>query len=215
VPILDVDVISTDTSPAGDVHMKYNHFVTRQRLINANGHADNMVMWSGVFGPRVGVLTQAFLQMAAWLDNITADTSDDPLPVKVVRNKPVDLTDGCWTGTTAPFTFIAEPQFPRRPRHVGLQRPLRGISVPARPGRHAVSDDIVACHLRKSRLQGHVHRRGAGAAPPDLPQGVCDFTRPGIAQRVPLSTWITYIGVGRFKADHEDDGGHEDHDEDD
>jgi hypothetical protein len=54
VPILDVDVIYTDLLAAGDVHMKYNHFVTRQRLINANGHADNMVIWSGVFGPRAG-----------------------------------------------------------------------------------------------------------------------------------------------------------------
>jgi uncharacterized tannase-like protein DUF6351 len=218
VPILDVDVIYTDTSPAGDVHMKYNHFVTRQRLINANGHADNMVMWSGVFGPRVGVLTQAFLQMAAWLDNITADTSDDPLPVKVVRNKPVDLTDGCWTGTTAPFTFIAEPQFLGGPGTSACNDLYPGYQFPRALAGMPLSNDIVACHLRKighadykvmftDEELAQLHRI--------FPQGVCDFTRPGIAQRVPLSTWITYIGVGRFKADHEDDGDHEDHDEDD
>ena len=111
VPILDFDVIYTDLSPAGDVHMKYYHFSTRERLIKANGHADNMVMWNGVFGARAAFAsTQAFLQMDAWLANIAADDSDAPRALKVVRNKPADLVDGCWTGGAAP-TFTAERQF--------------------------------------------------------------------------------------------------------
>ena len=62
VPILDFDVIYTDLLPAGDVHMKYHHFSTRERLVNANGHADNIVMWSGVLGARSAFgSTQAFL----------------------------------------------------------------------------------------------------------------------------------------------------------
>jgi hypothetical protein len=90
VPILDFDVIYTDLLPAGDVHMKYYHFSARERLVKANGHARNMVMWSGVFGPRASVATQAFLSMTAWLDNIAADTSNARDAAKVVRNKPAD-----------------------------------------------------------------------------------------------------------------------------
>ena len=86
MPILDFDVIYTDLSPAGDVHMKYYHFSTRERLIKANGHAGGtMVMWNGVFGARAAFAsTQAFLQMDAWLANIAADESDVPRALKVV-----------------------------------------------------------------------------------------------------------------------------------
>ncbi len=204
VPILDVDVIYTDLLAAGDVHMKYNHFVTQQRIINANGNADNMVLWSGVFGPRGGQLTQAFIQMAAWLDNITADTSDTPAAVKVVRNKPAGLTDGCWVGSAAPFTFIAERQFLGGPGTSACNSEYPGFLFPRFMAGMPLSNDIVRCRLRELDLSDYaasftsdeVARLGT-----IFPDGVCDYSRAGVDHADLLSTWITYTGVGEYKKD--------------
>src|SRR5919106_2334365 len=92
VPILDFDVIYTDLSAAGDVHMKYYHFSPRERIRKANGLSDNMVMWNGVFGPRASMNVRAFLAMDMWLESIAGDRSKAPPALKVVRNKPATLT---------------------------------------------------------------------------------------------------------------------------
>ena len=152
VPILDVDVIYTDTLAAGDVHLKYNHFAVRQRLINANGDADNMVIWSGVFGPRAGLITQAFVRMAAWLDAITADTSNRPLAEKVVANKPANVVDGCWTGTTAAPNFIAEEQFLGGPGTSPCNTLYPGFGFPRLSAGAPLTNDVVKCRLKRVDL---------------------------------------------------------------
>jgi len=205
VPILDVDVIYNDKLAAGDVHMKYYHFSMRERLIKANGHADNMVMWSGVFGPRAGMLTQAFVQMAAWLDDLTADTSDAPLDVKVVRTKPATLTEGCWTGTTAPFGFIAERQFLGGPGTSACNELYPGYLFPRFMAGIPLTNDVVKCQLRPVALsdyadtftsaeQARLHRI--------FPDGVCDYGRPGFEQQGVLDTWLIYVDVGKYKKDN-------------
>src|SRR5260370_30225654 len=89
VPSLDFDLIYSDLVATGDVHMRFRHSTTRERLRKANGHADNHVMWSGGTGVRAGfVSTQAFLQMDAWLSGIIADSSAVP----VLRQNPVQQT---------------------------------------------------------------------------------------------------------------------------
>ena len=205
VPILDVDVIYNDKLAAGDVHMKYYHFSMRERLIKANGHADNMVMWSGVFGPRAGMLTQAFLQMAAWLDNLAADTSDAPLDVKVVRTKPATLTEGCWTGTTAPFGFIAERQFLGGPKTSACNDLYPGYLFPRFMAGIPLTNDVVKCHLRPVALSDYAdtftsaeQARLHGI----FPDGVCDYGRPGFEQQGVLDTWLIYVDVGKYKKDN-------------
>jgi len=205
VPILDVDVIYTDQLAAGDVHMKYNHFVTRQRLINANGNADNMVIWSGVFGPRAGQLTQAFIQMAAWLDNLSADTSDRPLPEKVVSSKPAGLTDGCWTGTSAPFGFIAEHQFLGGPGTSACNNLYPGFLFPRYLAGIPLSNDVVKCHLRPIDLTDYAVTLTSDEQArlrQIFPDGVCDYTRPGFEQQGLLDTWLIYVDVGKYKKDN-------------
>jgi hypothetical protein len=211
VPILDFDLIYTDLALGGDVHMKFHHFTTRERLIKANGHAENHVMWSGVLGVRAGFAsTQAFLQMAAWLDTITADTSDDPLSVKVLRDKPAGLTDGCWTGTAAPFTFLAEHQFFGGPGTSACNDLYPAYAFPRYMAGMALAADVIKCQLRPidpadygvtftSEEVARLHRI--------FPGGVCDYSRPGMDQHDLAGTWLTYTGVGKYK---EDDGDEDD-----
>jgi hypothetical protein len=210
VPILDLDVIYTDLAVNGDVHLKYYHFSTRERLIRASGHADNMVMWSGVTGPRQGfAAAQAFLQMDAWLAAIAADSAADPRAVKVVRNRPAGLVDGCWTGSTAPFTFIAEAQFLGGPGTSACNDLYPGFGFPRFSAGMPLSNDIVKCKLRSVDRDDYAVTFTSAEVErlhQIFPDGVCDYTRPGIDQRDLLSTWITYTDVGKYRKDKGSDG---------
>jgi hypothetical protein len=135
--ILDMDGLNNESTGAGDLHLKFFHFMLRARLIAANGNADNHVMWNGeatqaaftqnphahpatpVQAPRIGhsgrtvVVPQlALTAMDQWLTAVTADTSTDTRSTKLVKNKPATFVDGCYGATTpgAADDFIAERQ---------------------------------------------------------------------------------------------------------
>jgi hypothetical protein len=208
VPILDFDVIYTDLLAAGDVHMKYYHFSTRERIRRANGHSDNMVMWNGVFGPRAGTNVEAFLRMDEWLNNIAADTSDRPRAEKVVRNKPATLMDGCWKGGGAePIEFIPEPQSLGGIGTSACNTLYPAYTFPRFVAGLSLANDVVACHLRPIALEDYA----VEFTPEELerlqtifPSGVCDWSRPGVEQHHGLlGTWLNYTDVGIYEKDPE------------
>ncbi|MCG8412966.1 MAG: tannase/feruloyl esterase family alpha/beta hydrolase, partial [Pseudomonadales bacterium] len=88
-----------DLRENGDIHMLVHQFSTRQRLIEANGHADNQVMQ---IGGRWGYteeepdLGQLFREMDNWILAIQGDRSESSQADKVVNNRPLSLTDACW-----------------------------------------------------------------------------------------------------------------------
>jgi hypothetical protein len=182
--------------------MKFQHFTTRARLVKANGHADNHVMWSGGDGARSAfVSTQAFVQIDAWLAKIAGDTSADPPGTKVVRNKPAGLTDGCWTGGATP-TFRAEPQFLGGPGTSSCNDVYPGFSSPRLVAGGPLTNDIIKCRLRQIELDDyHVSftKDEIARLRRIFPQGVCDWSRPGVGQRDLLDTWITFTDVGEYR----------------
>jgi hypothetical protein len=210
--ILDFDLIYSDLAPGGDIHMKFQHFSMRARLRKANGHADNHVMWSGADGARSAfVSSEALTQIDAWLGKIVADTSSDPLDVKVVRNKPASLVDGCWTGGTggAPVVFHAEPHFLGGPGTSFCNSSYPGFSSPRMVAGGPLTNDIIKCQLKRidpadyavtftSEEIARLHQI--------FPRGVCDWSRPGVEQRALADTWITFTDVGKYRRD-EGDGG--------
>ncbi|QHI98015.1 hypothetical protein GT347_08405 [Xylophilus rhododendri] len=135
--VLDLDGLNNEFTGAGDMHLKFFHYILRARIAAATGKYDNHVMWNGmanvaaftqdpnanhltpVQAPRpaktgrtVIVMQKAFLGMDQWLTALAADRSADTLARKVVKNKPAAMVDGCYGATTpgAADDFIAEPQ---------------------------------------------------------------------------------------------------------
>jgi len=217
VPILDFDLIYSDLLPTGDVHMKFHHFTTRERLRKANGHADNHVMWSGGTSVRAGfVSTQAFLQMDKWLTAITEDISDTSLAKKVVKHKPIDLVDGCWTGGAT--TFTPEPQFFGGPGTSFCNNNYPGFPFPRYIAGAPLTIDTVKCRLQRIDLADYK----VSLAPAEITRlrqifrdGVCDWSRPGIEQQEPVSTWITYTGIGKYRGDSTGDEAERDNNDED
>lgn len=106
MPMIDYRAY-TDDAPGGDIHMRFHSFATRERLQKANGTYANQVMLVednryGGFSLSSPVLMEALTRMDQWLTAIAADHRPGHPGAKVVRNKPQELTDACWTRDATP-----------------------------------------------------------------------------------------------------------------
>jgi len=93
----EVPIIDLRGPDPGIAHDAYHSWQMRARLEQAQGHADNHVIWFGAF-PLAGdtiYTTQALLVMDRWLSNIEADDSTTPVADKVVTHKPTQARDRC------------------------------------------------------------------------------------------------------------------------
>ena len=196
LPILD---LRTYTDPF-DFHDRIRIFSTRARMIQTNGHADNRVSWTFAgpgAGPPAQFAAEALRQMDRWLANIAADRADDDPTQKVVRNKPADLVDGCWTPAGQ---RVDEPA-------VHGQAGVCNGHYPPHADPRIVAGAPVALDILKCRLK-RVNRRDYSAPLTDdqfrrltaiFRDGACDFSRPGKGQRLLKETWHS------FPVDHDDD----------
>ncbi len=177
IPVMDITGIYNDDS---GYHYQWFHFATRDRMAQANGNADNHVMWRGNPVPQA----QSWSTFIQWVEAVSADSSDRPAREKVIRNKPALAVDGCWS---SPTNFIAERQtfssdthssrcnalFPSYafPRHVA-GGPLAANNLKCRLKPIDPSDYRVS--FTTSELD-RLHRI--------FPSGVCDWSRRGVGFR--------------------------------
>jgi hypothetical protein len=127
----------------------------------------------------------AFDLLDRWLAAIEADTSNDPLEVKVVNNKPADAVDGCFINDVMVTDMqVCAAAFP----HFASPRLVAGMPL---------THDIARCQLRPLDRDDY-----AGALPPltdpqwarlqaAFPDGVCDYSQPGFGQE-PSIPWLTF-----------------------
>jgi len=177
MPILDVsNIYGEDTT---NYHMQWEHFAARERVLQANGNADNYVMWRGSLA---ALSPESIAAFEKWMNAIAADKSADPQKTKVVKNKPSDLVDGC-TDKSTPYKFIAEKQvlgttgtqcntlwpsgrFPRM--EAGVSLASNNLKCQLKPVDAA--DYKVAINATElTRLKSI------------FPSGVCDYTKPGVS----------------------------------
>ncbi len=195
VPIIDYRAY-TDDNPIGDIHLRFMSFQMRDRLRKANGTSANQVMLVedfryGYYSTRSPVLSDAITQLDRWLASLAADTSDDPRIDKIVRARPPELQEACWTRDATPRKIVE------------VQRMDGGQCAaiyPVPPGPRGVAGapvagDVVKCQLKPiDRADYAVPFTPAQWA--DLaaafPEGVCDWTRPGVEQQGLVGTWVSF-----------------------
>src|SRR5260370_29837445 len=122
--------------------------------------------------------------MDKWLSAIMADGFNMPLAKKVVKNKPADLVDGCWTGGATP-TFTAQPQFFGGPGTSFSNTNYPGFPFPRYIAGAPLTIDIVKCRLRRIDLADYK----VSLTSPETTRlrrtvrgGRSDWARRGIAQ---------------------------------
>ncbi len=195
IPIIDYRGYSDDAE-RGDVHVRYHSFSMRDRLLRANGRADNHVMLvednrHGLYSTASPVAQEALRQMDVWLSALVGDGAADPTIDDVVRAKPADLVDACWSRDEQQ-TRVAETQ------ERGTGRCSELFPAPPAPREVAgspIGSDILKCRLTPVDVAGYdVPFTAAEAAKLEqvFPAGVCDWSQPGVEQTEPLGTWLRF-----------------------
>jgi len=168
----------------GDIHTKIHSFSMRERLRRANGHIDNHVMWT------VGASSaEAFDQMDLWLTAVKADTSGRTLAQKVAANRPADLKDACWNNG---LKYVEEQTaFGDGDCHIFYP----AGTTPRMAAGGPLTDDIAKCQLKPLNPSDYrvifntTQWNRLNAAFPD---GVCDWTQPGVGQQPLSGTWLSF-----------------------
>ena len=195
MPIIDYRAYADDAE-RGDVHLRYHSFSMRDRLERANGRADNHVMLVednryGLYSTGSPVVRDALRQMDVWLTALAADASDDPVIEKVVRSRPADLVDACWSRGDEP-TKIAEPQV----RGSGRCEELFPSSpAPREVAGGSVGSDILKCQLRPLDAADYTVTFTAEERTRlerIFSAGVCDWSEAGVEQTPPRGTWLRF-----------------------
>lgn len=174
-----VPIVHTRTfNPLDAFHPMISTAILRERLLKANGHADNLVDWAVVDGDRYPMNRAAFLMVDKWLAAIEADRSDAPLEVKVRQHKPAEAQDTCCSAGQSGAQCPEEFQYPKM---------VAGGPVAA---------DIMKCQLKPIDWTDY----GAVQFTQDqrqrlqqaFPEGVCEWSKPGIEQQPPVGRWLTF-----------------------
>ena len=194
-PIIDYRAFSDDREN-GDVHVRYHSFAMRARLVSANGHADNHVMLVeddryGLYSSESPVLREALHQMDRWLEALADDTSADPRIDRVRRARPPELVDACWSRDDDPAK-VAEPQVRGEGRCDQL---YPAAPAPREVAGAPLAGDIVKCQLTPVDPSGYA----VSFTPEEIdrlrgvfPDGVCDWSRPGVARSPLRGTWLSF-----------------------
>lgn len=179
IPMIDM---RTQNGLGGDIHMNWRSKSLRDRLDRDYGSHDTHVIWSG---SQTGLGAESFATMDAWLANIESDLSANPVEVKVVNNKPVGVVDFC---RLADGTRIGldDPACPVK--YFGSPRIAAGGTL---------AENIFKCQLKPLNFSdpdytGVTFDAGQQARLQAVfPNGVCDWSKPGVAQ-VPVNPWTTF-----------------------
>ena len=195
--------------PAGDIHTIYNDIKIREQLKKANGRADNQVIWllpHPGLAPLLGLgnaqqlvlanlLRDTFLLrltlMTQWLDAI-GDDSAALSADKVARLKPADAVDSCW-GVVDAQRIKEVATF----SDIGACNALYAKTpTPRMAAGGPITDDVGKCQLKPIADAQYAPAAFSNAEKLRLaalfPDGVCDFSKPGVGQSKVKGTWLRY-----------------------
>src|SRR3954449_1943058 len=178
----------------GAFHDAYRAFAVRARLDREHGNHANQLIWEGpvlIQGDSKCELN-SFAAMDRWLTAVEKDTSSGSLAQKVIRDKPSDLSDRCYDGAGQKLTdgLCPDPVVPV----YGTPRMVAG---------DAITTDANKCQLKPLARSDYTLNVGPTSVPIPFtdaewaqlqslfPSGVCDFSKPGVAQQGTIP-WQTY-----------------------
>jgi hypothetical protein len=203
---LDQVAILETRSPANDFHQPYHTNVIRARLLEANGHTDNHVLWRTMRSGGDPSFAAAFDVMVEWLTAIKADRRKVSTTRKIVDNKPAAARDRCTLGDGVDQDPSACPTPPAMPRILAGQNDTM----------HAGKCELKSL-LRSEYLPVTFTDAEWQTLQQTFPSGVCDNSRPLVALQ-PTVPWLTYkdaVGGRRLpKAPRSHDVREKHHDDD-
>src|SRR6185369_7341022 len=125
--------------------------------------------------------------MDSWLTAIDADQHFGSARTKVLRDKPADLVDGCFTSTGA---RVNEPATYQGAGQCNTLYPSFADTRIA--ASEALRDNVLKCQLKPLDFSSYAVTFTAeeqARLSAVFPNGVCDYTRRGVGQVAPAGVW--------------------------
>jgi hypothetical protein len=175
------------------IHYIWRSFSLRARLDAAGGHG-NHVLWRFPVTltppPQSKLLLESFNAMDKWLTALHTDTSDKPFAQRVLDDKPQEAFDFCYLSIDTGFQFKMS-----NTALCDLDPGLATHSSPRQVAGGPVTEDILKCQLKPidhADFPGldDAHFQSLSAVFPD---GVCDWSKPGVGQQ-PAASPLDFSG---------------------
>lgn len=176
----NVAMIDLRNNDDTEEHYNFRTYVTRARLVKANGSAANQAIWRTRSGASVNAALP-FNTMNQWLDRVAADRSARPLAAKIIANRPTLAVDTCFDGLTPTTAAVCDDVYRTfTDTRVAAGEPATSdyMKCAAKPLAHP-DYPATLTDAQWSRLQAA------------LPTGVCDYSRPAVGQVTP-APWQTF-----------------------
>ena len=184
IPIIDMRPYTE--GPGGNVHDTFSGAIVRNRLIANNGNRDNQV--SRVYAPgtpTVPAQDANLIVLDEWLAAVAKDTTPGAQREKVIRNKPAGLTDACFTAEleeTKDAAVCAErfPEYANPRIAAGMPAAALHLKCQLKPlDQSDFTREVTSDQLESLRAV--------------FPQGVCDYSKPGVGYGPPAGVWQTFL----------------------
>jgi hypothetical protein len=186
------------------IHHVWRSFALRARLDAANGNHANHIMWRyqpvltapSSLDPATAVLTmQSFVMMDQWLTALKADATAMPLEAKVLSTKPVAAFDFCNKPIDATHSSKVTDM-----ALCDADPLLKPHASPRQVAGGPVAENILKCQLRPINRADYnpaiMTDEQFARLSAVFPDGVCDFTKPGVAQQDAVSPLDFSAGPG-------------------
>lgn len=187
-----------------DIHQKIHQFSTRERLLKANGNFDNQVMLVADASAFAGFnwddpldiagspnLAHLFIMMDQWLRSLQEFSLRTP--ENAVAAKPAALVEACYEDSLTGYIKHAETQTYSPGTICSDLYP--SSSTPRHIAGAPLSNDIVKCQLKTIDYGDYIvafSEDQANRLQAIFPDGVCDWSKPGIYQRPLKAPWLSF-----------------------
>jgi hypothetical protein len=191
-----------------DVHDRYHSDIVRARFEKYNGSTANYVAMMVANGsvntinndpssPASIARADAYAQLDKWLTAIANDKSNRPLAQKVAANKPADFVDTCYAVQGGAFTGRVEKITDRARCDQIFPRSADARIVAGAP----LTDDVLKCQLKPVAASDYKTAPTAdqlAQLQKIFPNGVCDYSKPGVGFVAKATTWAVFKGDGTW-----------------
>jgi hypothetical protein len=186
------------------IHYIWRSFSERARLDQATGGHANQVMWrygTGLTPPlQSGIMQMSLSVMDTWLTNLMATApkglvNDEHTQGQVVAAKPATAFDFCYlTSDTTFSTKVTDFAVCDTDPH------LKPNASPRQVAGGPLAENVLKCQLKPLAFSDYTGITFTTAQQTRLnavfPNGVCDWSKPGVSQQDPVSPLTFTAGPG-------------------
>lgn len=179
----------------GNFHASYYSFVLRERLIRDNDHANGYVLQR--HGAQMSRADENMELMDEWLTTLAERGGGGDRAAKLAAARPEALEDSCWNEdgmrVTEAQTFDPDRLFDNTEGRCNRLYPIH--TGPRMVAGGPLTNDVLKCQLKPldpadydvAFTQAEWARLGR-----IFPDGVCDWSKPGVGQSVRPRTWLSF-----------------------